>query len=118
MTRSEFVAQMNRLKHKARQVLYFGGTFVLVFNGMVIYYLFQLYPLRGRTVAALPWYVGAFAVTSVAVLGLTLALRWTIARYGPICPACGTPATWAGRAQVLSSGRCAKCGSDFVETEG
>ncbi|MGE5823084.1 MAG: hypothetical protein ACM36A_00665 [Bacteroidota bacterium] len=112
MTQAEFISRLDELKRHARPVFWWGAALVFLFEALVIYYILHLYP---HARAALPWYFAGFIVMFAAVIAFAVLLRRITVRFAPACPACGAPATWRDRAQVLSSGRCPKCGSEFVQ---
>ena len=115
MLRVDFISQLDELKRRLRPVVYGGWALVFLFDLAVICYIFYRFPPRARNLEGLLWYVAGFVITSMTFVALAIVVRRTIARHAPACPGCGSRATWRERPQILSSGRCPKCGTEFVQ---
>ena len=116
MFRADFVSQLDLLKRRGRLVVYGGIGVALPFNAFVVFETFRRFPPREHNPEAVPWYLAALVITSIPVLALWIVFRYVVARYAPACPSCHARATWIERDEILSSGRCPKCGAELPWT--
>lgn len=114
MTQDEFIFKLNELRRKARPVEYVGGAITFLINLAIILYTFHLYPPGSRSNDA----VIAYVVSCIAMLPFVLAYGFALKRVNtqiaPACPKCGAKATWRDRSQILDTGLCPQCKSEFV----
>ena len=109
MFRADFVSQLDLLKRRGRLVVYGGIGVALPFNAFVVFETFRRFPPREHNPEAVPWYLAALVITSIPVLALWIVFRYVVARSR-------SRATWIERDEILSSGRCPKCGAELPWT--
>lgn len=112
MTRTEFISQLDMLKQRTPVFVFLGLTLGLLHTSTAIYWLFFYRPYVTQQQVL---YSGLtlFTIYLVTVGALVWGIKRCVARYAPSCQDCGGRITWRERDQILTSGQCPRCHSQF-----